>query len=135
MEILEGTFKPPKGTDPATVIILNEISRIWRLMVDGEVSIIITKEDFQHYWKRVKERIASSFLGRHFGHYAAVAHSDLLSEAHARHLALVTKTGADPKRWSKGLSVMLQKIAGVAVVTKLHAILLMEVDFNCHKTS
>ena len=27
---------------------------------------------------------------------------------------------------------MLEKIAGVAVVTKLRAILLMEVDFNCH---
>ena len=27
MEILEGTLKPPKGTDPATGIILNKISR------------------------------------------------------------------------------------------------------------
>merc|ERR1712194_332832 len=52
--------------------------------------------------------------------------------AHVRHLALITKTGATPKRWSKGLSVMLEKIAGVAVVTKLRAILLMEADFNCH---
>ena len=57
---------------------------------------------------------------------------DLLSEAHARHLALITKTGAAPKRWSKGLLVMLEKIAGVAFVTKLRAILLMEADFNYH---
>ena len=49
-----------------------------------------------------------------------------------KHLALITKTGAAPNRWSKGLSVMLEKIAGVAVVTKLRAILLMEADFNCH---
>ena len=27
-ETLEGTFKPPPGTDPATIIILKEISRI-----------------------------------------------------------------------------------------------------------
>ena len=27
---------------------------------------------------------------------------------------------------------MLEKIVGVAVVTKLRAILLMEADFNCH---
>ena len=48
-------------------------------------------------------------------------------------MALITKTGASPKRWSKGLSVMLEKIiAGVAVVTKLRTILLTEVDFNCH---
>ena len=49
MEILEGTFTPPKGTDPATIIILNEIARIYKLIGEGEVSIIITKEDFQHY--------------------------------------------------------------------------------------
>ena len=35
MEILEGTFKPPLGTDPTTVIILNKISKIWRLEGDG----------------------------------------------------------------------------------------------------
>ena len=132
MEILEGTFKPPQDTDPATFIILNKISRIRRLIGDGEVSIIIIKEDFQHYWRRVKERTASSFSGRHFGHYAAAAHSDVFSEAHTRHLALITKTGAAPKRWSKGLSVMLEKLAGVAVVTKLCMILLMKADFNCH---
>ena len=46
MEILEGTFTPPKDTDPATIIILNEIARIYKLMGEGKVSIIITKEDF-----------------------------------------------------------------------------------------
>ena len=63
MDILEGTFKPPTGTDPVMVIILNKILRILRLMGDGEVSIIIIKKDFQHYWRRAKERTASSFSG------------------------------------------------------------------------
>ena len=98
MEILEGTFTPPKGTDPATIIILNEIARIYKLMGEGKVSIIITKEDFQHYWKRVKERTTSSYSGRHFGYYKSAAHSDYLLEVHARHLALITKTGATPSR-------------------------------------
>ena len=49
MEILKGTFVPPKRTEPATVIILDKIARIWKLMGKGGVSIIITKEDFQHY--------------------------------------------------------------------------------------
>jgi hypothetical protein len=61
-----------------------------------EVSIIITKEDFQQYWRGVKERILSSFSGQQFGHYAAVAHSDLLSEVHSRHLVLITTTDAAP---------------------------------------
>ena len=78
---------------------------------------------FQHYWRRMKERTASSFSGRHFGNYKAAAHSDFLSEVHAKTIELVTKTGATPDRWSKGLLVMLEKIAGVALVTKLRAIL------------
>ena len=80
----------------------------------------------------MKERTASSFSGRHFGHYKAAAHSELLSEVHAKTIELATKTGATPERWSKELSVMLEKIAGVALVTKLRAILLMEADFNFH---
>ncbi len=33
-------------------------------------------------------------------------------------------------RWSKGLSVMLEKIFGCLLITKLQSILLMEADFN-----
>ena len=35
-------------------------------------------------------------------------------------------------QWGVGLSVMLEKIAGIALVNKLRAILLMEADFNMH---
>jgi hypothetical protein len=34
------------------------------------------------------------------------------------------------ERWSRGMSVMLEKTFGVTLVTKLRAILLMEADFN-----
>ena len=85
----------------ATIIILKEIARIWRLMGDGEVSVIITKEDFQHYWQRTKERrMASPYSERHFGNYKPAAHLDYLSEvhAHARTVELVIKTGATPEQ-------------------------------------
>ncbi len=34
------------------------------------------------------------------------------------------------ERWSNGLSVMLEKIFGCSLITKLQSILLMETDFN-----
>ena len=80
----------------------------------------------------MKERTASSSSGRHVGHYTSASYSNFLSEVHAQHLAPITKADAATKRWSKGLSVVLEDIAGVAVVTKLRAILFMEADFNCH---
>ena len=51
-----------------------------KFMGDREVSVIITKEDIQHYWRRMKERTASSYFRRHFGHYKAAAHSKYLSK-------------------------------------------------------
>jgi hypothetical protein len=37
-----------------------------------------------------------------------------------------------PDSWSVGLQVMLEKIAGLCLVEKLHAIQLYEADFNCY---
>ncbi len=41
-----------------------------------------------------------------------------------------TRGGCPPDHWGHGLQVLLEKTAGVALVTKLQAILLMEGDFN-----
>ena len=71
-------------------------------------------------------------MGIHYGHYKACSHSDLLSDIQALKISLVTRTRAAPERWSRGLNVMLEKLAGMALVTKLRATLLMEADFNFH---
>ena len=110
---MEGTCLPPPGTTPTTIIILDEIARIWAKMGEGEVDIVVSVEDFQHYWKRAKEKTASSFSGLHFGHYKAIAHSDILSKVHALNLTLISKTGSAPDRWARGLSVMLKKLQGL----------------------
>lgn len=130
--ILDGTWEPPDDTDGPTLIILKEIGRIWKKMQDGEVDIVISQEDFQHYWRRAKERTSSSFSGLHMGHYKAASYSDFLSRTHALKLSIITRTGSAPDRWARGLNVMLEKVAGIALVTKLRAILLMEADFNYH---
>jgi hypothetical protein len=97
IQILEGTFVLPADADGPTLIILEEIARIWQLMGEGEVSVVITQEDYQYYWRKVKESTSSSLSGLHFGHYKS-----------------------------------MEKIAGVAMLTKLRAILLLEADFNQH---
>ena len=54
--ILEGTFIPQPMTAMSTIIIMEEVSRIWKKMGNGEVNIVISQEDFQYYWKRAKEK-------------------------------------------------------------------------------
>jgi hypothetical protein len=48
----------------------------------------------------------------------------------SRKITLIVKGGCPPDRWGHGLQVMLEKVAGVSLVNKLRAILLMEADFN-----
>ena len=80
MEILEGTFVTPVNTDRPTLLLFDKIANIWHKMEQGEVDIIVTADNFQHYWKQAKERTALSYSKLHFGHYKLAAHSDLLSE-------------------------------------------------------
>ena len=53
---LEGTSVPPPGTTPTTMVILEEIARIWAKMGAGKVEITVSFEDFQYYWNRAKEK-------------------------------------------------------------------------------
>ena len=132
VRITTGDYVPPPDMDEATLLILEEIANVGMQIQVGAVTIIVTPEDFKYYWQRVNERTSSSYSGLHFGHYKAAAESDYLSRLHALHITTIARSGCHPKRWGRGLTVMLEKIAGCALVHKLRAILLMEADFNFH---
>jgi hypothetical protein len=94
------------------------------------MNILRTKEDWRNQWKGGREATSSSESGQHFGHYIAGIKSDHTSLFHALKSLLLSKRGVILDRWSRGLSVMLEKILGCALITKLRSILLMEADFN-----
>ena len=131
-QILNGTFPIPDEVDDITTIILEEIGRIGGLTQSGGIDSTVTPDDFRYFWRRVKERTSSSLSGIHFGHYKAAASSETITNFLAKKITLVGKCGCPPERWSYGMTVMLEKVAGIAMVNKLRAILLMEADFNFH---
>jgi hypothetical protein len=53
-----------------------------------------------------------------------------VTEFLANKITLNARGRCPPDQWGHGLQVLLEKIAGIALVTKLCAILLMEGDFN-----
>jgi uncharacterized protein (UPF0332 family) len=128
--ILDGSFQPGVEIDDATALLLEEIGRLGCMLTNGETIIKITAEEFQEYWRRAREATSSSYSGVHFGHYKAAGQTEFLSNFYARKISLIARTGCPPTRWGVGLTVMLEKIAGIALVNKLRAILLMEADFN-----
>ena len=50
---------------------------------DDRISPMVTREDYQKYWKPSKEKTSSSYSGLHFGHWKAASESDYLLEVHA----------------------------------------------------
>ena len=129
-EIIEGTYSPPEGTPESVCLLIEEIGRIGKMVTRQAVRLTCTTEEFQTYWKSVSEKTSSSASGVHFGHYVAATEQIPLARFFAKQISYITQTGRAPSRWGVGLNVLLEKIAGVALVNKLRAILLIEGDMN-----
>jgi hypothetical protein len=48
----------------------------------------------------------------------------------SRKIMMIARGGCPPECWGHELQVLLEKVAGVALVNKLQAILLMKANFN-----
>jgi hypothetical protein len=94
------------------------------------VSATITPDAWQGHWLKAMEKTSSSVSSCHFGPYIAGMTLEHITYLHALVATLVTRRGIIQDRCSKGLSVMLEKIFGCSLITKLCSILLMEADFN-----
>ncbi len=78
----------------------------------------------------VNEETLSSESWLHFGCYIVGCNSNIVVHYHAARVSVILAHAIQLKRWSRGLSVMLEKTLGITLVSKLRAILLMEADFN-----
>jgi hypothetical protein len=131
--IILGTYDIPSDLDPATKLILEEIGKLGMKIVNGEGNkIVITPDDFKHFWRKVNEFTSLSMSGIHYGHYKVAFQDELSSAVLALQLTIIARSSVPTENWSVGLQVMLEKIAGVCLVKKLHAIQLYEADFNCY---
>lgn len=105
--------------------------RLWNLKGSIRFNTFeLTAGEYRHFWKNVKDTTSSSISGLHFGIYKAAMGSDIITNFLADKITVAATYGSPPTRWGCGLQVMLEKVAGVALVNKLRAILLMEGDYN-----
>ena len=128
--ILCGTYEYPEDFDLATREILEECTLIHLTIPVDAVRTVISPTQWASHWSKAKETTSSAISGRHFGHYKAGTKSPYICYLQALHATLIVKRGVVLDRWAQGLSVMLEKIFGCSLITKLRSILLMEGDFN-----
>ncbi len=129
-EILAGTFTCPPGLDEHTRLFIEALQFPSVEARHSTISLLLRPEDFIAHWRHAKEKTSSSPSGLHFGHYKAATYSLPLAHLHARFTQLIFQTGLSISRFQAGLQVILEKKAGNIHVDNLHAILLMEGDFN-----
>jgi uncharacterized protein (UPF0332 family) len=114
--------RPPKNCQECAII--------RQTITKDSIDIKITKENHRAHWQQAKEETSSSYSGLHFGCYMVRALMDYINHFHTLKAALLLHQGLVLKCWAQGLSIMLQKMFGCSLITKLCSILLMEADFN-----
>ena len=129
-QILGGTYQYKEDVEEETKKVLAEFSKAFQKSSNLDYNQHISAQDYTKYWRGRKEKTSSSYSRLHFGHWIACADSPYLASLHAKRIELAFRCGAPLYRWQSGLSVMLEKVAGINLVDKLRAILLMEADFN-----
>ncbi len=129
--VLRGTYVPTSEIDTATMELFSSIAEIRSTVPKDYVSSLVTAGDWARHWSRsVREETSSSPSGLHFGHQIASTRSPLLSHTHALQCSILLCHGIHLSRWSRGLSVMIEKLRGCSQISKLRSILLMEADIN-----
>jgi hypothetical protein len=131
-QIVQGSFLASHDD-----IHLNDLERQWvqelQSRMDQEINTHITIDDFKRYFKSRKEKTASSFSGRHMGHYKAISEMANYNETVAEILTTIINisiiTSRPLHRWQCSVQVMIEKGKG-RNVENLRIIHLCEADLN-----
>jgi hypothetical protein len=130
-QLFKGNYNPHSNIDQATADYLSEAARIQKdIATLPPIPTEVTPEEYISFWSKAKENTSSSKSGRHFGHYKAISSDPDLVALHLTSINHAATRGSPLLRWSNGVTVLLEKVAGTRRIEKLRAICLLEADFN-----
>ena len=112
-QVLEGSYNYTEWFDEATKELCQACARIRLGAPARSDNTTIKHGEWSRCWSKANERTSSSESGLHSGHYKAAARSPIVSHLHALKMTLALKRGFALDRWSRGLSVMLEKMFGL----------------------
>jgi len=121
----------------SAIVDVSDLAKILSLFhKDNNLNIpsALSPSDWTTHWNQATEETAFLISGLYFGHYKVQARDSTLVSIRCAIINLAIRNGLPLKRWLRGLSVILEKLPGKILVSKLRAILLLEADFNAlHK--
>ena len=128
-KILEGNYRVPGGVDESVQDILNNLKSVENIKIRKQ-PVPITCNQHKTGWRKVKERTSSSPSGLHVGHWKCCSMDDTINWINTSLTNIPYLSGYSPKRWQRGINVMIEKSKGNCRVDKLRTILLYEADYN-----
>jgi len=93
---------------------------------------MLTLSEYEKAWQRARESTSSLPSWIHFRHYMTTNQDPELQELSVYLADISLQTGVTPRRWWQSIKIMLEKVAGLNQVDKLHIIHLFEADFNAN---
>jgi hypothetical protein len=128
--LLHGNVHIPDDVDNVTTMVIEEIIRLFKTLQEDHAEMTLGESKFWYYWGKFREKTSLSISGAHASHYKSATFLDIVTNFFSRKITLIARGGCPPGCWGHGLQVLLEKVAGVTLVNKLRAILLMEANFN-----
>ena len=96
---MDGTFKPPAGTDAVAAELLETLKMEDSVRDIGPLDMTITPEDNRSGWRKQKERISSEPMGLGFNHYKTACLTNDLNEVDSFLRNAPLQMGFSPKPW------------------------------------
>ena len=128
--ILRRDYKFPPVIHPNIIEFFSFIKMTDEMLQGKFIWMNTACTNFTSFWKAGRKKIFSSMSTIHNGHYIASATLHLLC-AIIKELAIQPwDYGVSLNRWRRSLNVVLEKVPGVRLLTKLQTIHLHESDFN-----
>jgi hypothetical protein len=112
-------YRYEDGFDEHTKDILQEAACTRQAIPNDLVSDTIRHGEWGWFWTRLRKETLSSNSGLYFSHYIAAAQSNVISHFHMTKTSVALKLGLGLEQWSHRMSVMLEKILGCHLISKL----------------
>jgi hypothetical protein len=118
-KVLEGTYWNEDEFGEHTKDILQEVAPTQSVIPKDLVSDTMQHGEWGQFWARLCKETSSSESGLHFSHDIAGVQSRVISHFHATKALVALKSGLGLEQWSRGMLVILEKILGCRLFSKL----------------
>jgi hypothetical protein len=125
-QILHGSLQLPENTDEWAAKLIPFLQQ----QIPTVEPTDLTPWQYASSWKKVRAKTSAGPSGLTIPHMKAHGSSAYISEIDTIMANLPFRYGFSPRRWQKGLDIMLEKKPGVRQISSLRAILLYKADFN-----